>query len=707
MFRTIKSRFICGYLGCTAVIVIVLVLIGYYQGRYRLFDLAVKNSMALSTLHADIFGEMIENNALLLKNISSQEAVKNLEVGHILNELARLKKMGKGLYFDAVFIGKDGFVTSCDGVRARGDDRTYYKNVMRTDVDFVLSEPIVGRVYGVPVVGIGVPIIDDSNQLQGALAVSFDLESISERVKGVKVKESSYGWIADQNGMVIAHPNPDYPMNVNINTLDKERYVGADSILASMAVQDEGEGRYLDNLTGVNKIVTFSKIPNTPGWTLFITTDESDVLKQITGIIRNVIGTGVVVLIVFAVIVIHLANSYTKPLNQLTEAVRRSISNFTPLKMKSSDDEIGELIMAYNDMVSAINHYTDELEDLVEERTKELKDVNNKLNAKNAELGDANKNLYSLATRDTLTGLLNRRAIEPAIENEILRSNRFGTPVSLIVLDIDLFKEINDQYGHNVGDMVLKSLGALVADNCRDTDSVARWGGEEFVVLATGTTALSAGVLGEKIRTIIMEEAFDGHRITASFGIASHREGESFSQWFKRADQALYDAKELGRNTVVIDNMDMTFDEDQAASRQTFRLHWRDQYRSGHPVIDQQHRKLLLAANDVVDGVLVGANRYSVSLKLHVLFDVVEHHFSCEEDILKKSLYPGFMEHAEEHDIFKNELKNYIKNYEDGIIDPYVLLRFICQKLVIEHLAGKDSEYYESLENVEEIGAVS
>lgn len=158
-----------------------------------------------------------------------------------------------------------------------------------------------------------------------------------------------------------------------------------------------------------------------------------------------------------------------------------------------------------------------------------------------------------LATTDLLTGVMNRRSFIAAADKEMKRSERYGMPLSLIYCDIDFFKSVNDQHGHAIGDKVLKKFAKTLKENLRSNDYVGRWGGEEFIVLATEADLASAEKLSEKLRQKIM--ALSVHpvkQVTSSFGVAQKKKDESFAALCERADQALYQAKESGRNKVCL-----------------------------------------------------------------------------------------------------------------------------------------------------------
>lgn len=164
--------------------------------------------------------------------------------------------------------------------------------------------------------------------------------------------------------------------------------------------------------------------------------------------------------------------------------------------------------------------------------------------------------LRELADTDVLTGLPNRRALMQRAETEFVRSRRYPEPFSIAVIDLDFFKQINDQFGHEVGDQVLKHFAQMCRQELRATDFIGRTGGEEFVLLMPHTDSDAALRLAERLRQqveVISEElAVDGVLTQASFGVASaQNDDESFKQLLIRADNALYQAKAEGRNRVM------------------------------------------------------------------------------------------------------------------------------------------------------------
>jgi len=158
-----------------------------------------------------------------------------------------------------------------------------------------------------------------------------------------------------------------------------------------------------------------------------------------------------------------------------------------------------------------------------------------------------------LATTDLLTGLKNRRSFMMLANKELNRCERYQTPVSLIFCDIDFFKSVNDRFGHAFGDDVIRDFAKLLNENIRNHDCLARWGGEEFVILVVNSSQESANQLAEKLRQKIIAHIFGSNlAVTGSFGVAERKEKESFDDLCERADQAVYRAKSSGRNKVCV-----------------------------------------------------------------------------------------------------------------------------------------------------------
>jgi len=195
-------------------------------------------------------------------------------------------------------------------------------------------------------------------------------------------------------------------------------------------------------------------------------------------------------------------------------------------------------------------------EELGEEKNREpirFRALVSLVNSITQELVRANRELKQLAERDPLTGLYNRRKIVELLEEEISRAERYARPFSLILADVDNFKSINDMYGHQTGDEVLKEIAHLLQRELREADALARWGGEEFIVLMRETNLTEGMFVGQKIKNAIRDHFQDKYdeRISLSIGVTSFREGDTVNSIIRRADMAMYFAKQRGKDTVM------------------------------------------------------------------------------------------------------------------------------------------------------------
>jgi diguanylate cyclase (GGDEF)-like protein len=172
-------------------------------------------------------------------------------------------------------------------------------------------------------------------------------------------------------------------------------------------------------------------------------------------------------------------------------------------------------------------------------------------------LRESEERYRTLSLTDSLTGLFNSRHMHERLEAEVMRATRYARPLSLLILDADHFKRVNDTYGHLVGDVVLQGLAKVIRDCLRRTDNAFRYGGEEFVVIMPEASSNAAFALAERLRTLFAEQVFYSDQMVAvscsvSIGVAELRAGEAARELLQRADEATYVAKRNGRNCVVL-----------------------------------------------------------------------------------------------------------------------------------------------------------
>jgi diguanylate cyclase (GGDEF)-like protein len=215
----------------------------------------------------------------------------------------------------------------------------------------------------------------------------------------------------------------------------------------------------------------------------------------------------------------------------------------TPGGLGTRTDEVGTLMNSFTNMVATI-----------EQQATEINTFATRLNSAYKELEVTNTKLKETSFRDEVTGLYNRRFFSLRLEEELSRFKRFNHPVSLVILDIDGFKNVNDEFGHSVGDEVLRELAQILMKHSRGINVVSRFGGDEFAVLLVETSKAGARLYAERIRQVVATFPFlHGKPMTASLGIASLPDDEvtTSEDLFRAADEALYAAKRAGKNQVA------------------------------------------------------------------------------------------------------------------------------------------------------------
>jgi diguanylate cyclase (GGDEF)-like protein len=261
------------------------------------------------------------------------------------------------------------------------------------------------------------------------------------------------------------------------------------------------------------------------GWTLVVEEDYETAFAPIASILQRTFALNLAIVAVLSALAFVVVRRLVRPLHVLSDcAVRlRDGEENVVLPSVVGSDEVGILARSFGEMVASLKR--------------------------------ANETLGQLAITDGLTKIHNHRFFQDQLSKEILRSERTGAALALVLLDIDDFKALNDRHGHAVGDGVLEQLAALLVDHTRDSDLVARYGGEEFAILAPNTTREGALKLAEKLRLAVSQSAFrvpPAERpiaTTASVGVAVYRGDRQ--AFFVDADRALYAAKHAGKDCVV------------------------------------------------------------------------------------------------------------------------------------------------------------
>lgn len=289
---------------------------------------------------------------------------------------------------------------------------------------------------------------------------------------------------------------------------------------------------------------------NTTGWELLVVIDEAMVTKKIDNInaatwkiLRYEMLIIVVLIIGYIIMFRRKAKSVSKYISEPIEKLSMAVNQFGKtsvvgkLEGSSQIHEINALYERFEEMLNELNKRTAEL---IEKETE--KQVQQRLTQK----------YKKKANEDALTGLNNRSRVDDRLNDALNKSMTEGSVLSLILIDIDDFKKINDNFGHLIGDQVLADFARILKATIGAEDIAGRWGGEEFLVICPGKTAPEALGLADGLRMAVQDHDFDlGRKVTASFGVAQYKEGDDRRALFERVDMAMYQAKGLSKNVVV------------------------------------------------------------------------------------------------------------------------------------------------------------
>lgn len=308
------------------------------------------------------------------------------------------------------------------------------------------------------------------------------------------------------------------------------------------------------------------------------------------------------------------------------------------------------------------------------------------------ELQQKNKELRELVLVDSLTNLSNRYYFEHDIEFLIATTNRNKSKLTMLMIDLDRFKLVNDTFGHVVGDNALRQTAQILKESVRATDRVYRWGGEEFIVITPETDNSQATLVAEKICKNFREAYFeDVGNITVSVGLASYDTDESKDDWIKRVDLSLYQAKQTGRNKWV------SWLEDERLPSHFKRFVWTVEFESGNLEVDNDHRLLVDYVNQLHDLIV---NQYPIDIiHEHILLmdKHIKNHFYHEEAILKKYNHNEYIEHRAIHQRIVSEYEIIVKKAIKGDISLGMIMSYLVEKVLLSHILEDDKKFFDAI----------
>ncbi len=371
-------------------------------------------------------------------------------------------------------------------------------------------------------------------------------------------------------------------------------------------------------------------------------------------------------------------------------------------------------LLAMNHIGFSRNSQLRRIRQTLQLREQELLQANDSLKKHLSEIDSLQEQLREQAVRDPLTNLYNRRYLDSTLERELSRCKRDGQALSLMMIDVDHFKNFNDHYGHQAGDEVLKSVASsLQACAKRASDLAARYGGEEFSWVLTGTDGSTALRLAEEFRGAISalqiahEYSIHG-RLTVSIGIAtvSTNAYRTVSALTRAADEALYRAKHGGRNQVRL--APIVARRSGLGNRiptNFVPLVWHDAHECGDATIDGQHQQLFRDANNILAAMMEAKPREAVALLFATLIRNATEHFEAEEDILASAAFPGALAHAAIHRELAEHADYLLGRYTAMESDGTELFQFLAHDLVALHMLGADRAFFVHLQQISSASA--
>jgi diguanylate cyclase (GGDEF)-like protein len=327
--------------------------------------------------------------------------------------------------------------------------------------------------------------------------------------------------------------------------------IGADHAMRELQARTQeaptqGVHEYSDH-AGVHSLGAITSLAGGFGdqWQLIVQAPFAVAFAPLLSIVTRVFVADLLIIIVFVALAHRISTRMLRPIEDLSQGARlASRGDLGQISDPGTHDEIGRLTRAFNEMMGKLRG-----------SQAELKDANGKLQSQNEELQRANEVLSQLSITDGLTKLHNHRYFQESLTREIKRQSRNKKPLSMLLVDLDDFKALNDRLGHASGDELLVRVASIMDATVRESDLLARYGGEEFVVLTSDTDLEGAIQLAEKIRMAVEEtphivnDSLRPVRITVSIGVAKYRGNRRL--FFESADRALYRAKDQGKNCVV------------------------------------------------------------------------------------------------------------------------------------------------------------
>ena len=419
---------------------------------------------------------------------------------------------------DALLVveGRGRFVTSSGG-RMTGVQFTQDRlNALKT------SDALVGDAYwdtglGKAAIGLAVPIRQADGKYVGALMAKINLRAVADVLQRLAPRDENGGggggdaYVMTEQGRLI--------LRARTSSADLMRTKLPPETVQAL-IDREGSSVEYKRADGRDVMGTLRRVPALR-WAAVVEMPRAEAFRQAGGS-----GTGLLLIAVLlaAALAAYVGSLIVRPLQRLSGVAAKVAAGDTSVELPTgAGGEVGQLTQVFKNLVTRVREREGQGE------------------------------LERLSVTDGLTGLYNRRHLMGTLANEVQRSRRLRRAFSVLLADVDHFKQYNDTHGHLGGDAVLVKIAEILRQTTRGVDSVARYGGEEFLVMLIEAPIVTAAAVGERLRARVAAEEFGGGRVTVSVGAAEYpTHGETPEELIASADAAMYQAKNEGRDRVIV-----------------------------------------------------------------------------------------------------------------------------------------------------------
>ncbi len=387
----------------------------------------------------------------------------------------------------------------------------------------LLGTPYWDESFGAVATLMAVPISSANGRFLGALRAIVTFETVGQILTRLSPGESGRIDLLTGNGRVVVASAP----------IEGFELALARTVLESFESAPGGTREYLDG-EGELVVGTLSKVDRMD-WSVLVHLPSAEAFEPIRRLRNTTVALLSFLLVVVGTVAYFIGLLIVRPLARLAEGAAAVAEGDLSVDLPvTGKDEVGYLTEVFNGMVA------------------QLRAGRDKLDEANSVLRDQNAELERISMTDGLTSLFNRRYLMKEFDKEIIRARRHDRPLSVLMMDVDKFKQFNDNYGHQAGDEVLMGMGRVVREATREPDVPARYGGEEFIALLPDCDINGAVEAAERIRSRLAKEVIQGRTVTISIGAATYPgHGDSPTELIAAADEALYAAKNAGRDRVV------------------------------------------------------------------------------------------------------------------------------------------------------------